>query len=103
MQIAYKLLRIAYIVIRNLRYVCGGNFNPCSQMDTYVIIAVIVASVLATAAIAMVILLLYYHWRNRELLTNFSAFIRENLKLKDEIGRLQEENSELNEELNKTK
>lgn len=72
-------------------------------MDTYVIIAVIVASVLATAAIAMVILLLYYHWRNRELLTNFSAFIRENLKLKDEIGRLQEENSELNEELNKTK
>ena len=71
-------------------------------MDMYVIIAVIVASVLATAAIAMVILLLYYHWRNRELLTNFSAFIRENLKLKDEIGRLQEENSELNEELNKT-
>ena len=71
-------------------------------MDTYVIIAVIVASILATAAIAMVILLLYYHWRNRELLTNFSAFIRENLKLKDEIGRLQEENSELNEELNKT-
>jgi cell division protein FtsB len=72
-------------------------------MDTYVIIAVIVASVLATAAIALVILLLYYHWRNRELLTNFSAFIRENLKLKDEIERLQEENSELNEELNKTK
>lgn len=72
-------------------------------MDTYVIIAVIVASVLATAAIAMVILLLYYHWRNKELLTNFSAFIRENLKLKDEIGRLQEENNELNEELNKTK
>ena len=72
-------------------------------MDTYVIIAVIAASVLATAAIAMVVLLLYYHWRNRELLTNFSAFIRENLKLKDEIGRLQEENSELNEELNKTK
>ena len=72
-------------------------------MDTYVIIAVIVASVLATTAIAMVILLLYYHWRNKELLTNFSAFIRENLKLKDEIGRLQEENNELNEELNKTK
>ena len=72
-------------------------------MDTYVIIAVIVASVLATTAIAMVILLLYYHWRNKELLTNFSAFIRENLKLKDEIGRLQEENSELSEELNKTK
>ena len=72
-------------------------------MDTYVIIAVIAASVLATAAIAMVVLLLYYHWRNRELLTNFSAFIREYLKLKDEIGWLQEENSELNEELNKTK
>lgn len=52
-------------------------------MDTYVIIAVIAALVLAIAAIAMVILLLCYHWRNQELLTNYSAFIRENLKLKD--------------------
>ncbi len=33
----------------------------------------------------IVILLFYYHWRNQELLVNFSAFIRENLKLKDEI------------------
>lgn len=73
-------------------------------MDTYVIIAVIAALVLAIAAIAMVILLLYYHWRNQELLTNYSAFIRENLKLKDEVGKLKEENSELSEELNnKTK
>jgi len=46
----------------------------------------------------LVILLFYYHWRNQELLVNFSAFIRENLKLKDEIDRLEEENDELREQ-----
>jgi len=48
--------------------------------------------------IMLVILLFYYHWRNQELLVNFSAFIRENLKLKDEIDRLEEENDELREQ-----
>jgi cell division protein FtsB len=49
--------------------------------------------------VALVIVLFYYHWRNKELLVNFSAFIRENLKLKDEIVKLQDENDELNKEL----
>lgn len=68
-------------------------------MDTTVIIAIVVATVLAIGIIGLVIVLFYYHWRNRDLMTNFSAFIRENLKLKDEINRLQDENDELNDEL----
>ncbi len=68
-------------------------------MDTTVIIAIIISTIVALAIVVLVILLFYYHWRNQELLVNFSAFIRENLKLKDEIEQLQDENNELNNEL----
>lgn len=68
-------------------------------MDTTVIIAIIISTIVALGIIAPIILLFYYHWRNQELLVNFSAFIRENLKLKDEVDRLQDENDELNDEL----
>lgn len=60
-------------------------------MDTIVIITIVISTIMAQAIVVMIIMLLYYHWRNHELLVNFSAFIRENLKLKDEIDRLQEE------------
>ena len=72
-------------------------------MDTTVIIAIIISTVVALAIVVLVILLFYYHWRNQELLVNFSAFIRENLKLKDEIDKLEDENSELKEHINNNK
>ena len=68
-------------------------------MDTTVIIAIIISTIVVLAIVALVIVLFYYHWRNQELLVNFSAFIRENLKLKDEIEKLQDENNSLNDEL----
>ncbi|MCR4921010.1 MAG: hypothetical protein K5945_04790 [Bacteroidaceae bacterium] len=68
-------------------------------MYTKVIIAIVISTIVALGIIALIVLLLYYHWRNQELLVNFSAFIRENLKLKDEINKLQDENDELNVEL----
>ena len=64
-------------------------------MDTTVIIAIIISVIAALGILALVVLLFYYHWRNQELLVNFSAFIRENLKLKDEIEKLEEENEAL--------
>ncbi len=67
-------------------------------MDTTVIIAIIISVIAALGILALVVLLFYYHWRNQELLVNFSAFIRENLNLKDEIDKLQEENKELKEQ-----
>ena len=67
-------------------------------MDTTVIISIIISTIVALAIVALVVVLFYYHWRNQELLVNFSAFIRENLKLKD-IEQLQDENNVLNEEL----
>ena len=70
-------------------------------MDITVIIAIIISTVVALAILALVILLFYYHWRNQELLVNFSAFIRENLKLKDEIDRLEDENEVRSEKLDK--
>lgn len=66
-------------------------------MDITVIIAIIISVIAALGILALVVLLFYYHWRNQELLVNFSAFIRENLKLKDEIDKLEEENEALRE------
>ena len=57
------------------------------MVDTTVIIAIIISTVVALVIVALVVLLFYYHWRNQELLVNFSAFIRENLKLKDAIDK----------------
>lgn len=68
------------------------------MLDTTVIIAIIISTIVALAVVALVVLLFYYHWRNQELLVNFSAFIRENLKLKDEIDKLEEENEALKEQ-----
>ena len=56
-------------------------------MDTTVIISIIISTIVALAIVALVVVLFYYHWRNQELLVNFSAFIRENLKLKDTSAR----------------
>jgi hypothetical protein len=73
-------------------------------MDITVIFAIIISTVVAMGIVILVILLFFYHWRNQELLVNFSAFIRENLKLKDEINKLQVENNQLRERTNnKTK
>lgn len=67
-------------------------------MDTTVIIAIIISTIVAIAIVALVVMLFYYHWRNQELMVNFSAFIRENLKLKDEIDNLREKPRERQQE-----
>jgi cell division protein FtsL len=73
-------------------------------MDITVIFAIIISTIVTLGIVILVILLFFYHWRNQELLVNFSAFIRENLKLKDEISKLQVENNQLRERTNnKTK
>ena len=68
-------------------------------MDTIIIISIIISCIVAMVILALVIMLFFYHWRNKELMINFSAFIRENLILKDELTKLHNENASLNEEL----
>ena len=68
-------------------------------MDTIVIISIIISCIVALVILELVIMLLFYHWRNKDLMINFSAFIRENLILKDELTKLHNENATLNEEL----
>ena len=73
-------------------------------MDITVIFAIIISTIVTLGIVILVMRLFFYHWRNQELLVNFSAFIRENLKLKDEINKLQVENNQLRERTNnKTK
>ena len=67
------------------------------MMDITVVITIVISTIVALVIGVLVVLIGYYHWRNHELLVNFSAFIRENLQLKDEIDRLREENNRLRE------
>ena len=83
-----------------MSYICHRNQNRTTIMDTIVIISIIISCIVALVILALVIMLLFYHWRNKELLINFSAFIRENLILKDELTKLHNENKELNNHLN---
>ena len=41
--------------------------------------------------VALVALLIYYRWRNAELLTGLAKFIRENTRRRHEVERLQRE------------
>ena len=95
----YKVLRNADKRSANLSYICHRNQNCTTIMDTIVIISIIISCIVALVILALVIMLLFYHWRNKELMINFSAFIRENLILKDELTKLHNENATLNEEL----
>ena len=97
----YKELRNADKAFRNLSYLCPKNKTKKAIMDTTVIIAIIISTIAALGVVILVILLFYYHWRNQELLVNFSAFIRENLKLKDEIDNLRNSESKSNISINK--
>ena len=69
-------------------------------MDTIVIISIIISCVVAMVILALVILLFFYHWRNKELLINFTAYIRENIILKDELAKLHYKNKESNNQQN---
>ena len=89
---ADKELQNADKTFCNSLYLC---IHKARIMDITVIITIIISTIVALAIVALVVMLFYYHWRNQELLINFSAFIRENLKLKDEIDKLQEENKKL--------
>ena len=68
-------------------------------MDDKTLIAIVISTVIALGLVALVVVLFYYHSRNKELMQNFSGFIKENLKLKEELYKLQDENAELNDEL----
>ena len=97
----YKVLRNADKRSANLSYICHRNQNCTTIMDTIAIISIIISCIVAMVILALVIMLFFYHWRNKELLINFSAYIRENIILKDELAKLHYKNKELNNQLNK--
>jgi len=68
-------------------------------MDITFIIAVVISTIVSLGILILVVMLIYYNWRNHELLANFCAFVRDNLQLKEEIVKLKNENDALSEEL----
>ena len=59
--------------------------------DFTLVLAVALAAAILVIIVGLVALLIYYRWRNAELLTGLAKFIRENNRHQSEVERLQEE------------
>ena len=68
-------------------FICTKYFNSY-MLDTTTIIAVALSTVVLLIIIGLVAALVYYHWRNSELMSGLSYFIRQNRKLEDEVDAL---------------
>lgn len=58
-------------------------------METSFILAVALSVSVVLIIFGLVMALLYYRWRNTELLTGLSEFLRENMKLRRQISEMQ--------------
>ena len=66
-----------------------------SNIDITLILTSALTAVILIVIVALVALLIYYRWRNAELLTGLAKFIRESQRRKREVERLQREISQM--------
>ena len=59
-------------------------------METTFILTVALSVAVVLVILGLVITLLYYRWRNTELLTGLGMFLRENVKLRRQISNMQQ-------------
>ena len=59
-------------------------------METTVILAVAFSVAVVVIILTLVFALLYYRWRNTELLTGLGEFLRENMQLRRQISKMQQ-------------
>ena len=60
-------------------------------MNISFILSVALAAVILTIIASLAACLMYYRWRNLELLTGLRRFLRENLRQREELERMQME------------
>lgn len=65
------------------------------------ILSVALAAVVLVIMASLVALLIYYRWRNTELLTGLRRFFRENLRQREELERMRIELERLNTNIKK--
>lgn len=61
------------------------------NIDITLILTSALTAVILIVIVGLVALLIYYRWRNAELLTGLAKFIRENSRHEREVERLQRE------------
>lgn len=65
-------------------------------MNISFILSVALAAVVLVIIASLVALLIYYRWRNAELLTGMRRFFNENLRQREELERMRMEIDRLN-------
>ena len=58
-------------------------------METSFILAVALSVAVVIIVFGLVLALLYYRWRNHELMSGISEFLRENDRLKQQLSQMQ--------------
>ena len=58
-------------------------------METSFILAVALSVAVIIIVLGLVLALLYYRWRNHELMSGIREFLRENARLKQQISQMQ--------------
>ena len=59
-------------------------------METTFIFTVALSVAVVVVILILVFTLIYYRWRNAELMTGLGEFLRENLKLRRQISEMQQ-------------
>lgn len=84
-------MRTNLCAVRTCCFVFPANFASDMSCSVYFIIATALATVVTLIVIGLAMFLVYYHWRNTELMKGISAFIRRNWKMEQQINQLQKE------------
>ena len=113
MRLSSIVLRLRSIGTQPFSYFCqkfGEPAHAALQQKTKVQHLVMIISFILSVALAAVVLvimasliaiLIYYRWRNTELLTGLRRFFRENLRQREELERMRIELERLNTNIKK--
>lgn len=87
-----KVVRRENFLFPGMVYLCSRKFGKKVETFSF-ILAVALSTVVSLLIIGLVLGVLYYHWRTRELMGGISDFIDRNWKLEQEIKQLLKTNN----------
>lgn len=84
------MFSVWYTTLSIYRRTFAIEIKNVTAMEIAFILTVALSVAVVVVILGLVLTLLYYRWRNTELLTGLGEFLRENLKLRRQISKMQE-------------
>lgn len=83
----YKVVRRENNTFPNMLYLCSRKFGKKVETFSF-ILAVALSTVVSLLIIGLVLGVVYYRWRTKDLMAGITEFIGRNWKLEQEIQQL---------------